>query len=94
MLTSQGPGAQDGERDYMVNGKMLGGFATIAYPATYGNSGIMTFIVNQDGDVYQRDLGPDTTKEVAKIKGFNPDSHWRKVEDTEPLAEATTQPAN
>ena len=93
MLTSQGPEAQGGARDYIVNGHMLGGFAVVAYPATYGNSGIMTFIVNQDGTVYQRDLGKDTPKLAAAIPTFNPDSTWARAETPE-SASSTTQPAN
>ena len=61
MLTGQGPSAPDGAYDYVVRGKMIGGFAMVAYPAQYGSSGIMTFIVNHDGVVYQKDLGPRTT---------------------------------
>jgi Protein of unknown function (DUF2950) len=76
MLTSQGPAARGGAFDYMVRGKLFGGFAVIAWPATYANSGIMTFIVNYDGVVYQRDLGEDTAARVAKIATFNPDKTW------------------
>ena len=93
MLTSQGPDAADGARDYIVNGHMLGGFAVVAYPATYGNSGIMTFIVNQDGTVYQRDLGADTAKLAAAITSFNPDAQWKRAESPESAA-STTQPGN
>jgi hypothetical protein len=80
MLYGQGPGAADGTRDYIVKDRMIGGFALIATPAEYGNSGVMTFIVNQDGVVYQKDLGPDTATEAARIKLFNPDKTWTKVE--------------
>ena len=93
MLTSQGSNAPGGARDYIVNGHMLGGFAVVAYPATYGNSGIMTFIVNQDGTVYQQDLGADTAKLAAKITTFDPDSKWTPAE-LPPAASSTTQPAN
>jgi hypothetical protein len=79
ILKAQGPDAPGGARDYILDGKMIGGFAVIATPATYGNSGIMTFIVSHDGDVYQRDLGPDTAKVAAKITAFNPDSNWKKI---------------
>ena len=58
---------------------MIGGFALIAYPAEYGNSGIMTFMVNQDGTVFQKDLGPNTAKLVRKIQSFDPDQTWTKV---------------
>ena len=59
MLTQQGPNAPGGAYDYLVNGELLGGFAAIAFPAEYGNSGVMTFIVNHDGVVYSQDLGPN-----------------------------------
>jgi hypothetical protein len=63
-----------------VKGKMKGGFALIAVPAEYGNSGIMTFMVNHDGTVFQKDLGPNTTKVAAKIDAFAPDQSWTKVD--------------
>ena len=81
MLYGQGPSAADGTRDYIVNDRMIGGFALIATPSEYGNSGVMTFIVNQDGVVYEKDLGPDTAKEAARIRLFNPDKTWKKVAD-------------
>ena len=80
ILTRQGPDAPGGAYDYLVNGKMIGGFALLAYPAEYGNSGIMTFIVNQDGTVYQRDLGPSTAELAPKIDSFSPDATWTKTE--------------
>jgi hypothetical protein len=67
-----------------VNGKMIGGFALVAYPADYRNSGVMTFIVNHSGDVYQKDLGPNTAKLAERMTSYNPDSTWQKVADTEP----------
>jgi hypothetical protein len=79
MLYGQGKHASDGARDYIVKDRMIGGFALIATPADYGNSGVMTFIVNQDGDVYEKDLGPDGTEAAARIKLFDPDSSWKKV---------------
>ena len=82
MLYGQGRSAADGARDFIFNDRMIGGFALIATPADYGNSGIMTFIVNHDGDVYQQDLGPDTQTAARGIKLFDPDSRWKKV-DTE-----------
>jgi hypothetical protein len=78
-LLSQGSSARGGSRDYLVNGKLTGGFALIAYPVDYGASGIMTFIVNQDGVVWQRDLGENTTTDVASIRQFNPDSKWTPI---------------
>jgi len=79
ILTGQGPSAPGGAYDYVVDGKMIGGFAMIAYPAQYGSSGIMTFIVNQDGVVYQKDLGPDTTAMAQSMMVFNPDETWGKL---------------
>ena len=78
LLTSQGPNAPGGAYDYLVNGELFGGFALIAIPADYGNSGVMTFIVNQDGVVYSRDLGPNTQNVAMGIVEFNPDSMWTK----------------
>lgn len=79
ILTGQGPGAPGGAYDYIVDGKMIGGFAMVAYPAQYGSSGIMTFIVNQDGVVYQKDLGPDTTALAQSMTTFDPDETWEKL---------------
>jgi len=79
ILTAQGTNAPGGAFDYIVNGKMIGGFAVVAHPAEYGNSGVMTFIVNHDGVVYQKDFGEDTEKETQKIKLFDPDKTWAKV---------------
>jgi Protein of unknown function (DUF2950) len=80
ILKGQGKDAPGGAYSYVVNGKMIGGFAMVAYPATYGSSGIMTFIVNQDGIVYQKDLGKKTEGIVAKMTIFNPDKTWKKVD--------------
>ena len=80
ILTRQGPKAPGGAHDYVVNGKMIGGFALIAWPATYGNSGITTFLVNHDGVVFEKDLGNDTAKVASNTTAFNPDETWKKVE--------------
>ncbi len=80
MLKSQGENATGGACDYVVDGKMIGGFAAIAYPADYGNSGIMTFIVNYDGVVYQKDLGDDTQAKAESMTAFDPDKTWTKVQ--------------
>jgi hypothetical protein len=80
ILKGQGKDAPGGAYSYVVNGKMIGGFAMVAYPATYGSSGITTFIVNQDGIVYQKDLGKTTEGIVAKMTLFNPDKTWKKVD--------------
>ncbi|HEU5136114.1 MAG TPA: DUF2950 domain-containing protein [Steroidobacteraceae bacterium] len=85
-LTGQGPGAPGGAYDYVVNDKLLGGFAVIAFPAEYGNSGVMTFIVNHDGVVYSRDLGPDTTKLAMAIDKFDPVAPWKREEPVDPAA--------
>ena len=80
ILTGQGTNAAGGAFDYIVNGKMIGGFAVVAYPADYGNSGVMTFIVNHDGVVYQKDLGEDTEKESKAMNLFDPDKSWAKTQ--------------
>ncbi len=80
ILKAQGPHAPGGAYDYVVKGKMIGGFALVAYPARYGSSGITTFLVNQDGVVYQKDLGKNTEKLARAMKVFNPDETWKKVE--------------
>jgi Protein of unknown function (DUF2950) len=80
ILTRQSASAPGGAYDYLAKGKMIGGFALIAYPAEYGNSGIMTFMVNQDGTVFQKDLGPKTTRLVREITAFSPDDTWTKVD--------------
>jgi hypothetical protein len=80
ILKAQGKNAPGGEYDYMVKGKMIGGFALVAYPAEYGNSGIMTFIVNHEGVVYEKDLGKDTEKIATAMKKFDPDRTCKKVE--------------
>ena len=84
ILTQQGPNARGGTLNYVVKGKMIGGFALVAYPAEYGNSGVMTFVVNHAGTVYQKDLGGDTTKRVQRINWFDPDRSWKIVGVTEP----------
>jgi len=77
MLTKQGPAAKGGAKDYLTNGQLTRGFAFVAYPAEYRNSGVMTFIVNQNGTVYEKDLGPDTAKLAAAMSEYNPDTSWR-----------------
>jgi hypothetical protein len=80
ILTKQGAAAPGGELEYIVRGKMIGGFALVAYPAEYRNSGVMTFIVSHSGTVYQKDLGPDTAKLAERMTSYNPDKSWQKVE--------------
>jgi Protein of unknown function (DUF2950) len=84
VLTKQGPDAPGGALDYVVRGKMIGGFALVAYPAQYGNSGIMTFLVNHNGVVYQKDLGARTTEIAERMSAYNPDQSWTTVETGEP----------
>jgi hypothetical protein len=79
ILKAQGKNAPGGAYDYLVKGRMIGGFGMVAYPANYGVSGVMTFVVNHDGIVYEKNLGKDTAKIAQAIKLFNPDKTWRKV---------------
>jgi len=76
ILTGQGAEARGGAYGYVAQGRMIGGFALVAWPAAYGNTGVMTFVVNQDGVVYQKDLGAGTVAAAAKITLFNPDKSW------------------
>lgn len=76
ILTRQGKHAPGGSYDYIINGNMIGGFALVAWPAEYDETGVMTFIVNQQGRVYQKDLGPNTAKLATSIKTYDPDSTW------------------
>jgi hypothetical protein len=80
ILKSQGGNAPGGAYDYVVRGRMIGGFALVASPAQYGASGVMTFVVNHDGVVYQRDLGPNTTAVTRAMAAFDPDATWKRVE--------------
>lgn len=78
ILKGQGPDASGGAYDYLAQGRMIGGFALVAWPATYGNSGVMTFMVNHDGVVFEKDLGTETAAAVGKIVKFNPDKSWKR----------------
>ena len=80
ILTGQGAAATGGARSYLVKGDMSGGFALVAWPAQYDATGVMTFIVNQDGTVRQRDLGPQTDAAARKMTVYNPDAAWRPVQ--------------
>jgi hypothetical protein len=80
ILTGQGKNAPGGAYGYLAKGNMIGGFALVAYPAKYASSGVMTFIVNHDGVVYEKDLGRNTEKAAQAMKLFDPDSTWKKVE--------------
>jgi hypothetical protein len=76
ILKGQGPDAPLGEMDFVVEGVMIGGFALVAAPAEYGVTGVKTFIVNDDGVVYEKDFGPETLEEFQKMERFNPDKSW------------------
>jgi Protein of unknown function (DUF2950) len=80
MLKKQGSHAQGGAKDYVVDGKMVGGFAFVAYPAEYGNSGVMTFIINQDGVLFQKDLGKTTNETATALIEFDPGDGWSQVQ--------------
>ena len=83
MLFGQGTHAYGGAYDYRVNGKMIFGHALLAYPAKYGVSGIMTFMVNQQGVLYEKDLGPDTESLAKTITKFDPDKSWTETDMVE-----------
>jgi hypothetical protein len=84
ILKGQGSNTPGGALNYIVNGKMIGGFALVAWPAEYGNSGVMTFLVNHAGVVYQKDLGPRTKVLVSRISAFDPDQTWKKLDGVKP----------
>lgn len=81
ILTRQGASAPGGKYGYIINGNMIAGFALVAYPATWGNSGVMTFIVNQQGRVYQKNLGADTDRIAEALAEYNPDPTWKRVDE-------------
>jgi len=81
ILTRQGKNAPGGAYSYLINGHMIAGFAMVAYPDAYGQSGVMTFIVSQSGKIYQKDLGAKTEKLASAMTEFNPDASWKLVED-------------
>ena len=80
ILTSQGPHALGGAKNYIIDGKMTGGVAFVAFPAEYRSSGVMTFIVDESGTIYEKDLGPNTTKIAQAMTAYDPDSTWHKAE--------------
>jgi len=88
ILTAQGPSAPGGAYDYIVDGNMIGGVAMIAYPVEYGVSGVMTYMINHDAVLYQKDLGPDTTDIAIGITEFDPDNTWQRVQTPQPVASA------
>jgi hypothetical protein len=79
LLTAQGPAAPGGAYGYVINGNMVAGFALVAYPAHWGESGVMTFIVNQWGKIYESNLGADSADVAASMTEFNPDADWTQV---------------
>lgn len=89
ILTGQGAAAPGGAINYVVKDRMVGGFALIAYPAEYGNSGVMTFLVNHAGVIYQKDLGLRTYRLARRINTFNPDQTWKKVPEADLAAQQT-----
>lgn len=82
ILTAQGANAAGGAYEYVVDDKMIGGFGLVAYPAEYGSTGVMTFIVNHDGVVFSKDLGADTAKLATEMTSFDPDDSWKREELT------------
>jgi hypothetical protein len=81
IVKRQGPHAPGGKYDYVINGNMIGGYALLAYPDKWGSSGVMTFMVNQQGRVYQKNLGPNTLKLAAGITEYDPDVTWKPVKE-------------
>jgi hypothetical protein len=81
ILTRQGASAPGGKYNYIINGNMIAGFAMVAFPATWGNSGVMTFIVNQQGRVYEKNLGPGTDRLAEAMTEYNPDPSWKRVNE-------------
>jgi hypothetical protein len=79
LLTAQGPHAPDGTMDYVVRGKLFGGFGVVAWPIRYRDTGVMSFIVNHQGQVYERDLGPDGAATTAAMTSFDPGPGWKRV---------------
>jgi hypothetical protein len=81
ILTRQGENAPGGRYDYVINGNMIAGFGMVAFPAEYGNSGVMTFIVSHNGKVYEKDLGEKTELGAAAIQEYDPDGSWTAVKE-------------
>lgn len=81
VLTRQGPSAPGGKHEYVINGNMIAGFALVAYPAKWSNDGVMTFVVNQEGRVYEKDLGPRTAQIAGAMTEYNPDATWKLVRE-------------
>ncbi len=94
IVTRQGKKGPGGSKSYMVNGKLTGGFAFVAYPAEYRSSGVQTFMVGQDGVVYEKDLGPKTNVVAGTMKEYNPNSSWQEAEDQQEEIAGTKQTDN
>jgi hypothetical protein len=92
VLTRQGPAAPGGKKNYMSQGTLSGGFALVAYPENWDKSGVMTFMVGQDGKIYERNLGAKTSRLARKMKEYNPDHDWKLVEDEGILSAASEKP--
>jgi hypothetical protein len=80
ILTRQGPHAPGGKYNYIINGRMIAGFALVAWPEQWGNSGVMTFIVNQQGRIHEKDLGPKTASAARAMSAYDPDPTWKRAE--------------
>jgi len=93
VLTAQGDAAPGGRRSYINKGDMSGGFAILAFPAKYATSGVMTFVVNQDNVVYEKDLGAKTSTLAPLITEYNPDESWAEVQLPEPDVPSRTAPS-
>ncbi len=91
ILTAQGANVKGGAKSYIVDGKMTGGFAFVAYPAEYRNSGVMTFLVGPDGVVYEKNLGPKTADLAKQMKAYNPDKTWKSVWSEEDESESDSE---
>ncbi|MBM3104729.1 DUF2950 domain-containing protein [Pseudomonas sp. V1] len=83
ILTAQGPSAPGGAYDYKIDDRMTRGFAVVAWPTTYGDTGVMSFMISHDGELFEKDLGQDSAKQAAEITRFDPDSSWNEVKDEE-----------
>ena len=94
ILTKQGSSAKDGAKDYLVNGKLTAGYAVLAWPAKYRDSGIMTFVVDSDGVIYEKDLGEKTADLAAAITSYHPDKEWSVVLRPEPANQTASAPGD
>ncbi len=94
ILARQGKNGPGGAKNYVVDGKMTAGFAFVAYPAEYGTSGVMTFVVSEDGEVYQKDLGEKTASMARSMKEYNPNTSWKRAEDQQEETAAGEQKSN